>query len=337
MPRRAYAKACWVGAFLVMSCGALLVLTRVLYAQLIGKRRRRRRSPFGGEVSTSPSTIGNDLARQEESIARLAMMITVSWWTFPLVWCMEGPLGWLDEARSNLAFVGIELVAKVLCTLVMMHGSIESLEEREARAKDLENWRLSEQLRAESMFVSYVFHEMRNPYNGIAGHLSCIDHALQGALRDRTARNWEACLKNMVDDVAAAQLCSQHMSDVLNNVLDLRRIEEGGMTMDSEVFDVCALVRDTTRMVCPKDSVCISRRVLDANGGDLASLNVVGDGVRLRQVLLNLLSNASKHTSRGRIEVLVRVVDEARQAVGDGVGTSGDVFLTLVSRERLFS
>ena len=45
----------------------------------------------------------------------------------------------------------------------MMQGRIETLEQRHERAQGIENWRLAEQLRAETIFVSYVFHEMRNP------------------------------------------------------------------------------------------------------------------------------------------------------------------------------
>merc|ERR1712091_812957 len=102
------------------------------------------------------------------------------------------------------------------------------------------------------MFVSYVFHEMRNPYNGIAGHLSCIGDALEraeaaagpGGARlasiESARRDVAAQLRNMAQDVASARLCGRHMNDVLNNVLDLRRIEEGAMRLASEPFDVAA-------------------------------------------------------------------------------------------------
>ena len=79
------------------------------------------------------------------------------------------------------------------------------------------------------------------------------------------------------------------------------------MTLASEPFDICALLRDTSRMICARGDVVVIQRSLDADGRELAGLRVKGDAVRLRQIVLNLLSNACKHTSEGAIEVILAV------------------------------
>ena len=69
----------------------------------------------------------------------------------------------------------------------MLHGSVDTHAVRQRRRMELERWRMRDQLRTETMFVSYVFHEMRNPYNGISGHLACVDETvaqLTASLRD---------------------------------------------------------------------------------------------------------------------------------------------------------
>ena len=300
-----------------VSARALALLTSRLHARLV-----RDGSPA---LEQQEGPLAEAESSQDRSLRKLAMLIVVSWWAFPCLWLLcaaSRSAGRMDE----VVYVAVELVAKVLCTLVMMHGSVESFEERDQRLREVEHWRLQEQLRAESMFVSYVFHEMRNPYNGIAGHLSCIEETLRGCTRalERGGGAEGAALAslarsvaNMVDDCAAATLCSQHMSDVLNNVLDLRRIEEGAMTLEPAPFDVAALVRDTSRMVCPRDSVLV-RQSASEGGRELQAFHCCGDALRLRQVLLNLLGNACKHTARGRIEIVVRVLTEA-----DGVDDDG--------------
>ena len=103
-------------------------------------------------------------------------------------------------------------------------------------------------MKAESMFVSYVFHEMRNPFNGMVGHLECIEESVGGAIKlmaatsnggtnasnapggksksaslggfgdgSELATHLESKLKSITSDLDSTRICSQHMSDILNN------------------------------------------------------------------------------------------------------------------------
>ena len=67
--------------------------------------------------------------------------------------------------------------------MVMMHGSLATFEQQRSEAAAMNRLRVLEQMKAESMFVSYVFHEMRNPFNGMVGHIECIEETVGGAIK----------------------------------------------------------------------------------------------------------------------------------------------------------
>ena len=295
-----------------LSAVLLGLLTSMLYDKLLLAAPAESQNPLDAL-----------LRGQEMSVRALAMAIVVSWWAFPILQGLTA-VDLLDGDNYDLLIVVIETCTKTLCTLVMMQGRIETLEQRHERAQGIENWRLAEQLRAETIFVSYVFHEMRNPYNGIAGHLSCMGDTIREAqlcltesrgstLPAAAKRRLASCVDQLVEDVSSANLCSQHMSDVLNNVLDLRRIEEGAMTLSQKPFDGAAVVLDVRDMIRPQEGVRLVASVVDgATGARLDSLPIVGDAVRLRQILLNLLGNACKHTIQGSIEIIATVYSNRR-------------------------
>jgi len=137
--------------FFAASSLALWLLTRTIHEKIA--------TQCAVEV---PPSLAAVIDGNETGVRRLSLMIVATWWGFPVVHGFVAA-GLASDWAGECTTAALEVLAKSLCTLVMMHGRIETLEERERRARSLENWRLSEQLRAETMFVSYVFHEMRNP------------------------------------------------------------------------------------------------------------------------------------------------------------------------------
>ena len=301
-----------------LSAVFLVLLTVLLYDKLV--------------LAAPPSPENNPLEAllrgREMSVRALAMAIVVSWWAFPFLIGLVA-LDVVSNETCDLLVIVVETYAKSLCTLVMMQGRIETLEQRQERSQGIENWRLAEQLRAETIFVSYVFHEMRNPYNGIAGHLSCMGDTIREAqlclndarnpLPEASRQQLASCVKQLMEDNDAANLCSQHMSDVLNNVLDLRRIEEGAMTLAEEPFDGAEVVLNVRDMIRPQEGVRLKASIVDgATGKRLDRLPIVGDAVRLRQILLNLLGNACKHTVSGSIDLIATVYHQ-QHALPEGL------------------
>jgi signal transduction histidine kinase len=136
-----------------------------------------------------------------------------------------------------------------------------------------------------SEFMANMSHELRTPLNAIIGFSDLILEGGAGEVSAQQREFTEAVLRN-----------GKHLLSLINSVLDLSKIEAGRMGLSLAVTDVreaiIAAVADTASLRTAKSQECI----LDL---DQASLNIVADGVRIRQILFNLLSNASKFTAEG--------------------------------------
>jgi signal transduction histidine kinase/CheY-like chemotaxis protein len=143
--------------------------------------------------------------------------------------------------------------------------------------------------RLKSEFLANISHEIRTPLNGVMAMTEVMQAGnLPAEQRDRLS---------IVRQSGAA------LSDVLNDVLDMARIEAGKMVLDSAPFSPAQLARDAVAAFTPQAQAKGLALKLDLSDG--ASLPRVGDANRLRQILNNLISNALKFTPSG--EVLVRL------------------------------
>lgn len=138
---------------------------------------------------------------------------------------------------------------------------------------------------AKSDFLSSMSHELRTPLNAILGFAQLLENDRKPALSER-----------QLDHVRHIRKGGNHLLNLINEVLDLARIEAGKLTLSLEVFvpdgvlDECLSVADTLA-----DGRRV--RVIDARGRDLPA--ITADYTRLKQVLLNLLSNAVKYNRDG--------------------------------------
>ena len=145
---------------------------------------------------------------------------------------------------------------------------------------------------AKSMFLANMSHELRTPLNAVLGYSEIIQEDLA---EGRT----ENCQKDLQRVVNA----SHHLLRLINEVLDLSRVEAGKLELAWEKQDIVALARSAVETVLP----------LAARNGTKCELIVEGelgaqwvDATRLRQCLLNLLSNAAKFTVNGQIRLEMR-------------------------------
>lgn len=196
-----------------------------------------------------------------------------------------------DEAALELA---LEDAAQSQKKLTRTNAE---LEEAMVRAQELTAYAEAANL-AKSQFLASMSHEIRTPLNGILGHAQVIlgQHELKPKLRESA----ETILKS-----------GEHLLTLINDLLDISKIESGKLELANETFNLPAFVRgldDMMRVRARQKGLLYLSRPYDfsANepGGKLPRY-VIGDEKRLRQVLVNLLGNAIKFTEKGSVMLKV--------------------------------
>ncbi|WP_083834632.1 hybrid sensor histidine kinase/response regulator [Oceanicola sp. S124] len=174
--------------------------------------------------------------------------------------------------------------------------------------------------RSKSEFLAVMSHEMRTPLNGLLGSMQL--------LRDHELNETQSELLDLM------QGSGEHLLGLVNDVLDLAKFEAGKMKAESRPFSVSRLM----------DGVVESTATLaSSNGNDLswswvgpASDRLTGDSRKIRQILLNLVSNAAKFTRGGGIDIEVEMLGAERnqiefRVIDSGIGIAeGDI-------ERIFN
>jgi PAS domain S-box-containing protein len=228
----------------------------------------------------------------------------------------DGSEVWVSLKVSLMRDAGDEPVAFLVQFLDMSERRRAEAEAHRAReAAERAN-------RAKSQFLARMSHELRTPLNAIMGFAQLLE------LDDLTA--------DQLDSAARIVRGGRHLLEVINDVLDISRIEAGEMPIALAPVDVADAVDETVMLVTPlaADRRIVVRMELATDG-----VHAKADPQRLKQVLLNLISNAIKYGPEAS-EVVVRVSAEDRRVratvIDEGAGpTSEEVARIFEPFERL--
>lgn len=192
---------------------------------------------------------------------------------------------------------------------IMMSGSnmditeVKRAEERVIQAKE----QAEKANRAKSEFLSSMSHELRTPLNAILGYTQLFEY--DGNLKAQ-----------QVDNVREIRKAGDHLLQLINDVLDLAKIESGNMTVSLEPVLVSRLITECFTLVQPQADAKGIR--LSSSLAEFSNTYVIADHVRFKQALLNLLSNAVKYNHVGG-EVEVKLAAQPGQLLRISVRDTG--------------
>jgi len=142
---------------------------------------------------------------------------------------------------------------------------------------------------AKSAFLAYMSHEIRTPMNGIVG---MVHLALSGGM--------PAKQQGYIESIGQS---AQHLVAIINDILDFSKADAGKLCIDSVVFAVNCLISDTLAMI--GNAAAVKGLQISLRVDPSVPSAVIGDPLRVEQILLNFLNNAVKFTERGTISIAV--------------------------------
>ena len=144
---------------------------------------------------------------------------------------------------------------------------------------------------AKRIFLSNISHDVRTPLNGIMGLLAIIDKNIDNRPK-------------LLECLGKLKTASQHMLELINQVLDMSRIESGRMSLNVEPMDLAELLQSSVSIVQP---LANNKKHELKLAMELRHKQVLGDKTQLKQIFINLITNAIKYTANGgKISVELR-------------------------------
>jgi PAS domain S-box-containing protein len=199
-----------------------------------------------------------------------------------IIWISENSRSITDSSGNILYYEGtVEDITERKQAESAMHRALEAAESAN---------------RAKSTFLANMSHELRTPLNAIIGYSEMLKEEAQ-----------ESREIQLADDLEKIRSAGKHLLSLIDDILDISKIEAGRMELYLETFDIPSLIDSAAATALP---------LVEKNGNTIEiccpeSLKTMhGDMTKVRQVLLNLLSNAAKFTKNGQISIGVETIKD---------------------------
>ncbi|MDD7178006.1 MAG: DegV family protein [Lachnospiraceae bacterium] len=185
------------------------------------------------------------------------------------------------------SFVSMVIVSAVICSMIAFQNAIFKRENKLAQEQKKE---IEELNRMQNRFFSSMSHEIRTPINTIIGLNEMI-------LRDNIS-------DEVANDAANIQSASEMLLALINDILDMSKIESGKMDIVSTTYDLGAMLSDLVGMIWSRAKDKGLEFHVDVDQSLPSQL--YGDEVRIKQILINMLNNAVKYTSEGSVTLAIQ-------------------------------
>jgi signal transduction histidine kinase len=225
------------------------------------------------------------------------------WWTagglmLAVLLLVGGSFFLRSQVRSRTKELTEEVIKRKQAEedLLQSYGKLEELVKERTRelkektdALEEANAHLQEVNHHKSVFLANMSHELRTPLNSIIGYTKLMYDGLEGDINEEQKQDLLAVYNN-----------GRNLLELINGLLDLSKIEAGKMIMAYEVFPVSALINEIITTIEPLTKE--KGLTLKYNVAPVVN-NIYADRAKVRQVLLNILGNSVKFTSKGGIEL----------------------------------